>query len=245
MSEQTVADGDSDAAEALAVLRKRKMEATGHLLGDTIAISEQAWQEPSRLPGWTRAHVAAHLARNADALARSVDAVLGGRRGLMYDSREDRIRAIERGSERSPLELQIDLDTSAGRLNDKLNLITALPQQLMVEVHPGAVFSVWSLPVMRLNEVILHHIDLDCGFEVDDVASDIAGWLLAWNARHGRVIKSLPPVQLESTSGFTATFGEATTVVRGSDAQLLGWLTGRLRPDTALRLGLPEQPAIC
>ena len=67
----------------VASLRKYKVEATQRLLGDTIAISEQAWQEPSRLPGWTRAHVAAHLARNADALVRAVDSVLMGRRGLI------------------------------------------------------------------------------------------------------------------------------------------------------------------
>lgn len=229
------------ALASLAEVRQSKLEATQRLLGDTIALSEQAWQEPSRLPGWTRAHVATHLARNADAMVRAVDAVLMGRRGLMYDSAEDRMLALERGSERSGLDLQIDLDTSAGRLNRRFNVLESVPDDLMVELTPGNLFRAGLLPLIRLNEVVLHHIDLDSGFEVDNIDPVIARWLLTWNALgandgHARSIR------LVSDSGLSFDLGPASAapeLIRGSDGLLLGWLTGRLRPDLDAELPAP------
>ncbi len=227
----------------VADVRQAKLESTQHLLGDTIALSEQAWQEPSRLAGWTRAHVASHLARNADALVRAVDAVLMGRRGLMYHSDEDRDLAIERGSERSGLDLQIDLDTSAGRLQRRLNVLESVPVDLTVELIPGALFRVQLLPLIRLNEVVQHHIDLDCGFEVDNLDPMIADWLLAWNALG--INDSFPrPIQLVADSGQVLDIGPTSAqpeVISGSAALLLGWLTGRLRADQDG--DLPASPA--
>ena len=233
------------AAAHLPEVRQLELEATQRLLGDTIAVSEQAWQEPSRLPGWTRAHVATHIARNADAMVRSVDAVLMGRRALMYDSDEDRELAIERGSERTGLELQIDLDTSAGRLNHKFNSLEGVPPQFQIEILPGRLVRADLLPLARLNEVVLHHVDLDCGFEIVDLDPKIARWLLEWNAL-SLEDSDVPAVEIHSASGFNRTFGrpEDAFPVRGPDAALLGWLTGRLAPDQAEVLGFPEQPKI-
>ncbi len=223
-------------------IRQLKLEYTQRLLGDTIALSERAWQEPARLPGWTRAHVATHLARNADALVRAVDSVLMGRRGLMYDSDEDRELAIERGSERSGLDLQIDLDTSAGRLSRRLNVLDSLPGDLMVELAPGLLFRADILPLVRLNEVILHHIDLDCGFDATNIQPRVARWLLEWNCLAIELLHG-PTIRVESDSGFRCILpgaADETEVARGSDALLLGWVTGRL--DAEASLSLPEIP---
>lgn len=226
-------------------VRKLKLEATQRLLGDTIALSEQAWQQPSRLPGWTRAHVATHIARNADALVRSVDAVLLGRRGLMYDSDEDRDLTIERGSERSGLELQIDLDTSAGRLNAKFNSLEGVPPQFQVEILPGRPVRTDLLPLARLNEVVLHHVDLDCGFEIVDLDPTIARWLLEWNVLSAEAPLT-EPVALNAASGFQFQYGAPNggLTVSGPDAAILGWMTGRLTPDQAEVLGFPERSTI-
>lgn len=97
-------------------IRLRKLEATQRLLGDTIAIDERSWQEPCHLPGWTRAHVATHLARNADAFTRVAAGMMTGINTPLYISERERFNDIERGSERRALDLQVDLDTSAGRL---------------------------------------------------------------------------------------------------------------------------------
>lgn len=233
----------SSALAPLAEVRKVKLEATQRLLGDTIALSERAWQQPSGLPGWTRAHVATHVARNADAFVRAVDSVLMGRRGLMYDSDEDRDLAIERGSERSGLDLQIDLDTSAGKLNRRFNVLDAVPGDLMVELNPGQLLRSDLLPLVRLNEVVLHHIDLRCGFEASSVQPMTARWLLEWNVLNFKPARGTS-VRLIAESGFNAELGSTwpTTVVAGPDALLLGWLTGRLSPTESR--DLPEQPPL-
>mgnify|MGYP003622708592 CR=1 FL=1 len=73
----------------LETLRKRVQEATQRLLGDTIGISDDDWNGPSGLPGWSRAHVAAHLAANADRVVSRDElfATVWSDRGLDADSR--------------------------------------------------------------------------------------------------------------------------------------------------------------
>src|ERR671914_2739458 len=104
------------AATQLETLRGLVNAATARLLGDTIAVRDEDWQAPSRLPGWSRGHVASHIARQADGMVRLTEWARTGERQDMYASAEQREADIEQGSGRTGLELQIDLDTSAGRL---------------------------------------------------------------------------------------------------------------------------------
>ncbi|WP_425586056.1 maleylpyruvate isomerase N-terminal domain-containing protein [Streptomyces thioluteus] len=94
-----------DHGHDLALLR----EATDRLTRAVEALAEPAVGEPSRLPGWTRGHVLAHLARNADALVN----VLSGR--PMYASAEARDADIAEGAPR-PLAVQLDDLRTSGRL---------------------------------------------------------------------------------------------------------------------------------
>lgn len=226
------------------VVRQRKLEATQRLLGDTIAIDETAWQQPSLLPGWTRAHVAVHLARNADALVRIFDARFSLLPTPMYVSESERVYDIERGSERSALDLQIDLDTSAGRLHRCLDELETTDDHGLVELSPGRMLRLDLLPLARLREVVLHHIDLDCGFMVDDIDDDIARWVLEWTCYWIGEDPRLPALQIESTSSFHARLGRSgrPVAVGETDAVLLGWLTGRLPEGHSAASHLPELP---
>lgn len=222
---------------SVAHLRHRKMEATQGLLGDTISISDEDWQQPSRLPGWTRAHVATHIARNADGLRRVVHGLLTHTPCPMYPDPLQRRRDLEAGSRRGALDLQIDLDTSAGQLNDIFNYLQESGINEVVEVLPALHMPVHDLLVARLNEVVLHRIDLDHGFTANDVDADIARWLLEWNCSRLGQRADLPPLRILSSSGLEATLGrppaehEVPTDVHGTDAGLLGWLTGRGGPE--------------
>lgn len=151
--------------------------------------------------------------------------------------------AIERGSERSGLELQIDLDTSAGNLSERLDLLDSVPGRLTVELSPGTFLRSDLLPLARLYEVIIHHVDLDCGFEVSQINPLTARWLLEWSVLSYQAPYGMA-VRLVSTSGFTAVLGASNseTVISGPDAVLLGWLTGRLSAAEALHL--PAQPPL-
>lgn len=81
-------------------------EATERLLSAVALWDKSTVSEPSRLPGWSRGHVLAHLSRNADALRNVL-------RGLpMYANGEIRDRDIEAGAPRSLAEHLEDLRTS-------------------------------------------------------------------------------------------------------------------------------------
>ncbi len=215
-------------------LRHLVTSATQRLLGDTIAVPDQDWVAPSRLPGWSRAHVATHLARQADALGRLVEGALSGHPQSMYGSPEQRDVEIEAGATRRGLELQIDLDTSAGTLSDGFDAVSAASAwDRLVELRGGDQVPVRALPLARLSEVVLHHIDLAVGFSAEDIDQQAAQWLLSWCAFRLRRRSDFPRLLLLSDSGFqqpVGSAGEATTVT-GPSAALLGWLTGRAGPD--------------
>lgn len=61
---------------------------TEFLLRAVGALPDDALADPSRLPGWTRAHVVGHLARNADALTRLATWARTGVETPMYGSRD-------------------------------------------------------------------------------------------------------------------------------------------------------------
>lgn len=56
---------------------------------------------PSYLPGWSRAHVVAHVARNADALVNLLTWARTGVETPMYASGDQRAREIEEGARRA------------------------------------------------------------------------------------------------------------------------------------------------
>src|SRR5215210_3808210 len=97
--------------------------ATQRLLGDTIRVGDDDWRGPSRLPEWSRGHVATHIARQADGIVRLTEWARTGERHDMYASSEQRAAEIEEGSGRTGLDLQIDLDTSAGRLGNAFDAL--------------------------------------------------------------------------------------------------------------------------
>lgn len=222
---------DGPAAPPLESVRSLEIAATQRLLGDTIAIDDSHWQAPSRLPGWSRAHVATHLARQADALVRLAEWAKTGERHDMYASADQREGEIDAGSRRSGLDLQIDLDTAAGRLNAAFDSLEAdRAWDGVVELRGGQRAPARLLPLARLAEVVLHHVDLDIGFELDALDSRTAEWILEWCAYRIRARDDCPKVTLHSDSSFVITLGSAAggADIYGSSPRLLGWLTGRL-----------------
>lgn len=222
-------------APSFAELRQHKLTATQLLLGHTIAITEDQWQQPSRLPGWTRAHVASHLARNADAMRHLVRSQLVHGRGQLYPPELDRMEQIEEGSHRSALELQIDLDTSVELLHESFDQLEESGDDRLLRLSDTIEIGAQLLPLARLGEVVVHHVDLDCGYEMYDIDVDIATLLLQWTVLTGAASWSQQAVSVTASSGFTGTLGEGEPIeVTGTDQALLGWLIGRLPADTVI-----------
>ena len=236
----------SPAATQLETLRGLVRTATQRLLGDTILVADQQWRAASRLPDWTRGHVASHIARHADALVRLAQWARTGERQDMYPSPEHRESEIETGSARSGLDLQIDLDTSAGRLGSAFDeLDGADAWDAVVEMRAGMQVPARLLPLARLLEVAIHHVDLDIGYEVTDIDTQTAEWLLEWCGFRLRNRDDFPRLQLTSETGFTTTVGSVgePLAVSGSSAHLLGWLTGRTDASALAGVGELQLPA--
>jgi maleylpyruvate isomerase len=234
----TSAGSPSPQDQQLGALRAELLEATGLLLGNTIAVTDDDWHGPSRLPGWSRGHVATHLARQADGLGRLAAWARTGERQEMYDSPEQREREIEEGAHRSGLDLQIDLDTAAGRLHTAFDEVEASGAwDAVVALRGGLQVPARLLPLARLLEVVVHHVDLDTGYGLADVEPATADWLLEWSAFRLRERDEFPRLELvsDTTSIMVGSSGETRTV-RGRSADLLGWLTGR-SDDSALTGG--------
>lgn len=220
----------SPATSQLETLRGLVTTATQRLLGDTILVSDEQWRAPSRLPDWTRGHVATHVARHADGVVRLAQWALTGKRLDMYPSPEHRANDIEAGAGRSGLDLQIDMDTSAGRLSAAFDEIDgAEAWDATVEMSRGLKVPARLLPLARLLEVVIHHVDLDIGYEITDIDTQTVEWLLEWCAFRLRDREDFPRLELTADSGFTTVVGSVgePVAVSGSAAQLLGWLLGR------------------
>ena len=79
---------------------------TRRLVRSVDGMSDEQWQEPSLLPGWSRAHVVAHLTLNAEGLAAALEGVHESRQVPMYRSSEARDADIAELARASTSELR-------------------------------------------------------------------------------------------------------------------------------------------
>lgn len=206
-------------------IRVRKREAMTRFLGRTIAISEEDWQQPSLLPGWTRAHVATHVARGADALRNLVEGVATDREVVAYPT--EKTLDIERGSERSALNLQIDLDLTTSQMNNAFSRLLPQDWAKSVRVH-GFTLPVTVLPLVRLAEVELHHVDLGLGYLMTSIDPEVQKWILSWYIVRHEAHRTLPAVTLVDEHGPAGSIGDGSAAtVTGMRSELLTWITGR------------------
>lgn len=180
--------------------------------------------DPSRLPGWTRGHVLTHIARNADGHRRMLAAALGGRVVDQYDGGLDgRAAEIEAGASR-PIDDQVaDVRRSIWELETAWAASTWVGEG---RHSRGALVPVRDLPFRRLRETSLHHVDLDIGYELDDlpgeyVRLELRRLEMSWRARQPMGMGPLPEAAL-----------------RSDPARRLGWLTGRAEIDGLAPAGI-------
>ncbi len=138
--------------------------ATQRLLGTARVITEPDLRQPSLLPGWTRAHVLTHLARNADAMRNLLVGARSGQERLMYASAQEREEDIDAGAGRNAKELMDDLASSAMALRTVMIGLPDEAWQFPVRVPDSEPFPAAELLTRRLVEVELHHCDLGAGY---------------------------------------------------------------------------------
>jgi maleylpyruvate isomerase len=141
--------------------------ATQRLLDDARTLTEDDLRGPSRLPGWTRAHVLAHLARGADAMRNVLAGARLGEDRPGYASAQARDDAIEAGAALSAADLMADLAESAMALRALSRLLPESAWQAPVRAGGAVPFPAAGLITRRLAEVELHHCDLATGYGPD------------------------------------------------------------------------------
>ncbi|MFF8936300.1 maleylpyruvate isomerase family mycothiol-dependent enzyme [Streptomyces paradoxus] len=225
-----------DHAHDLASVR----DATERLLTAVGKLDNASVTQPSRLPGWTRGHVLAHLARNADALVN----VLEGR--PMYISGEARDTDIERDAPRA-LDVQLaDLRESAARFQEAGD--APADWSRTVELRNGVTDSASRVPFRRWVEVELHHVDLGIGYELEDLPAEFTEREIGFLADRFTGHPDVPATRVTdgtrawSTGRQPGGQGPEVTVT-GPAADLLGWLAGR-RGGSALASAGGPLPAL-
>lgn len=132
-------------------------------------LDEAAYGEPSLLPGWSRKHVVAHLAGNAEALGNLLHWARTGERTPMYSSREQRDAGIESGAELPGARLTAWFEESARALDEALAAMTGEQWRAEVQTAQGRTVPASETPWMRSREVMVHAVDLGTGISFADL----------------------------------------------------------------------------
>jgi maleylpyruvate isomerase len=201
-------------------------EATRRLVRTVDALPDEELTRPTTLPGWTRAHVVAHLALNAEALAEVLRGIVEGEDVPMYASQEERDADIEKLA-----------GEDAAAVRERLLASTTLFQEAAMAVPEdgwagefrrlssgGQIIPRRQIPAMRLREVEIHHADLGAGYGPGDWPEPFLDDLFE------RVVQDReggPPMLLRTPDGDVPVSGGHGPVVSGSRADLAWWLLGR------------------
>ncbi|MFD3583011.1 maleylpyruvate isomerase family mycothiol-dependent enzyme [Streptomyces sp. NPDC058683] len=141
-----------------------------------VRAAEEGPDGPSTLPGWTRRHLVAHVAANADALGNLVHWAATGEPTPMYSSPGERAAGIEHGARRPAAELTAWLRLSADALATAMDALDDGQWRSPVVTAQGRTVPATELPWLRAREVCVHAVDLGTGVSFADLP---AGFLAA------------------------------------------------------------------
>jgi maleylpyruvate isomerase len=169
----------NDVAAILSVMR----EGTKFILSVVVGLSDDDFRAPSALPGWTRAHVIGHVARNAEALHRLTLWASTGVETPMYPDLARRAADIESSAALPASTLRRDLASTAARLEEGL-LSLGDPESAAAKWHAqvrsalGRAIPATEIPWMRIREVWVHAVDLAAGVTFADLPAEVVDALL-------------------------------------------------------------------
>jgi maleylpyruvate isomerase len=210
------------------------------------ALAEVDLQMPSRLPGWSRAHVVSHVACNAEALANLVHWARTGIETPMYDSDAQRVADIDRAAHEPLAVLRAVFDDRDAKLIEAFDTLDGTAWDATVRTALGRRIPAREIPWLRARELWIHAVDLGTGFALDDLPVDLTHALISdvvrWRSGHDDCLDVvLRPDHDGSEWRMGAGRGDPS-VVSGPLGEVLAWLLGRgigdgLRaPDAAVDL---------
>lgn len=203
------------------------IDSTTALTRSVDALTEEQMRGPSFLPGWSRAHLIAHLALNGEGLAGVLKGLAHDQSVPMYRSDEARDADIEDLATAEPADLRDRLMAAGTAFAEAMQRV---PEQawarVVLRTPGGPSFPASAVPSMRHREVEIHHVDLDIGYRPAD-----------WSARFVEDLLDAVSIHRLDDGPFTvravdldrewAVGGSGETFVSGPGADLGWWLTGR------------------
>lgn len=219
------------AEERACALSLRWMEqGTAGFIAALDRIDDDGLGDSTALTGWTRRHVIAHVAANAEALGRLVRWARTGEECRMYSSPEQRNGDIENGSRLPATDLRQWVRSSAQKLSDDLSELSDAQWGHCVVTAQGRTVTARAVPWMRSREVMVHAVDLGSGTAFADLPAGFLGALVADVAVKRSATANGPSLTVEATDT-----GESWDIngtgerlaVGGPLAAVASWLTGR------------------
>ncbi|MEU1190339.1 maleylpyruvate isomerase family mycothiol-dependent enzyme [Streptomyces sp. NPDC005859] len=222
-------------SERPAVLLEQAAKGTAAFEAAVHWLTGPGFTRSSYLPGWSRAHLVAHVALNADALVNLLTWARTGVETPMYASGDQRAREIEEGARRPAAELRAALLAADGRLAAEL---AALPDECWaatVRTARGREVPASQVAWMRVREVWVHAVDLDIDTTFDDVPHGVCDALLDDVTASFRARTDCPHVELRAEDAdrtwlLGAPGGAEPVVVSGDLTRLAAYATGRPLP---------------
>lgn len=206
-------------------------DGAAHLRGLMSRMGDDAFRAPSGLPGWSRAHVLTHIARNADGMVNLLTWARTGVETPAYASAEARDAAIEEGATRAPAAIRDDVIASSDRLAVAVREMTEQAWTAHVRNVQGVEIPAADIPWIRAREMWIHAVDLDVGASLSDLPVPMLVEVVTDVVRVVGAKPDCPPLRLATTDADRSwVLGDGSgPEVHGPAASLAGWALGRSR----------------
>lgn len=201
--------------------------------GQIAALTDADLRAPSRLPGWSRGHVVAHVAGVADAMSRQLHYAARGETIELYDGGPDgRNRAIEEGALHSADRLRQEVDAALDLALSAFRGLSESGWNTPISYRGGVVrdggLALW-------RELVIHGTDVGTGGEADSWSPQFCEHLFSFLAVRvppgvrvrlqpfgmtPRVLGAAPDSPVPNASG-------STVSVNGMATDIAAWLAGR------------------
>ncbi|GAB2861745.1 maleylpyruvate isomerase family mycothiol-dependent enzyme [Myroides odoratimimus subsp. xuanwuensis] len=210
-------------------------DSTRRLIRTVDALTDEQLRAPSVLPGWSRAHVVAHLALNAEGLAGALQGLSRGVDTPIYSSARQRDVDIEELARAEGATLRTRLLEGCSLFHEAAEQVPEHAWRIEVPRVPGGPWMPGTAVVPgRRREVEIHHADLGADYGPAAWPEDFMLGLLDELARdHGES----GPFRIEATDlGRSWQVGEGEgPFISGGAPELAWWLTGRADPVAAAK----------
>lgn len=206
-------------------------DGAAHLRGLMARMGDDAFAAKSGLPGWSRAHLLTHIARNADGMINLLTWARTGVETPAYPSVDARNADIDAGATRTPAAIRDDVVDSSDRLAQAVREMPEKAWTATVRNVQGVEIPAVDIPWIRAREMWIHAVDLDVGASLVDLPQPMLAELIADVVRVVGAREDCPPLRLVATDQDRSwDLGDGSgPEVSGSSAALAGWLLGRAR----------------